>query len=186
MDRTRPRTVAENPRKREAPSDTRAQTGRWKGNVADTDLSNLVGLDDGALIQRAGEREAFSEPVRRHEDAVYRVCKRVLGDREGAQDAALGALIRAYRKLEIFRERGSCRTWMLGLAVNVGLNERARRKEPTPQDVDREPVPSPEDRVIEADGIARLYPVLRSTPGRPDLLRSICSRSVSRLLLCSS
>jgi RNA polymerase sigma-70 factor (ECF subfamily) len=59
-------------------------------------LPELVGLDDGALVARtqAGEREAFSELVRRHQTAVYRVCYHILGSRENAEDAAQEAFTR--------------------------------------------------------------------------------------------
>lgn len=126
------------------------------------DLSNYVGLDDGALVHRsrAGEREAFSELVLRHQDAVYRVCYRVLGDREDAQDATQEAFIRAYNKLDTFQERSAFKTWMLRLSVNLSLNERARRKGPPPEDMLQEPPPGPEAEAIQSDGIARLHGAL--------------------------
>lgn len=100
-------------------------------------LPELVGLDDGALVARtqAGEREAFSELVRRHQIAVYRVCYHILGSRENAEDAAQEAFTRAYRKLETFQGRSRFKTWMLRLTINVSLNERARRREPPRKDM---------------------------------------------------
>lgn len=127
------------------------------------DLSKLIGLDDGALVSRTqiGEREAFSELVRRHQTAVYRVCYRILGNKEDAEDAAQEAFIRAYRKLDTFQGRSAFKTWMLRLAINVSLNERGRRKGPPPKEMLPEPVPGPEGQVIEAEAATRLHEALR-------------------------
>lgn len=64
-------------------------------------LSNLRDLDDSALVERIqydDDRRAFSELVRRHQGVVYRLCYRVLGNREDARDASQEAFLRAYNK----------------------------------------------------------------------------------------
>jgi RNA polymerase sigma-70 factor (ECF subfamily) len=126
-------------------------------------LSELTRLNDGALVTRAqaSEREAFSELVRRHQTAVYRVCYRILGSREDAEDATQEAFIRAYRKLETFQGRSGFKTWMLRLAINVSLNERGRRKELPRREMLPEPVPGPEEEMIEAEAAARLHKALQ-------------------------
>jgi RNA polymerase sigma-70 factor (ECF subfamily) len=94
-------------------------------------LSNLKGLDDGALVERIqydDDRRAFSELVRRHQAVVYRSCYRVLGNREDARDASQEAFLRAYRKLDTFQGRSAFKTWMLRLTMNVSLNQRSRRE----------------------------------------------------------
>ena len=49
---------------------------------------------DGELVRRfvGGESRAFDELMRRHEDRVFAVCLRVMGDRELALDATAGDL----------------------------------------------------------------------------------------------
>lgn len=103
-------------------------------------------LDDGTLVEWAqnGDREAFSELVRRHQAAVYRSCYRILGNREDAKDASQEAFLRAYRKLDTFQGRSAFKTWMLRLAMNISLNERSRSRT-LPADIAlAEAIPGPE------------------------------------------
>lgn len=127
-------------------------------------LSRVAELSDEALVARAqtGDRRAFSELVRRHQTPVFRVCYRVLGDREDAKDAAQEAFVRAYRKLDSFEGRSSFKTWMLRLTMNVSLNERGRRKENLPlEDWAPERAPGPETEAMKADAVARLHRALQ-------------------------
>jgi len=126
-------------------------------------LSKFIELDDGALVARsqAGDREAFSGLVRRHQSAVYRVCYRVLGNQEDAEDAAQEAFIRAYNKLDSFQGRSKFRTWMLRLAINVSLNERGRRKGSSPEGAWPAPAPGPESELLRSEASARLYEALQ-------------------------
>ena len=109
-------------------------------------LSNLRELGDDALVARAqdGGRRAFSELVRRYQAVIYRSCYRILGDREDAKDASQEAFIRAYRKLHTFRGNSAFKTWMLRVAMNVSLNERARRKLSRADAASAEAIPDPE------------------------------------------
>lgn len=111
---------------------------------------------------KTGDRRAFSELVRRHQSPVFRVCYRVLGNREDAKDAAQEAFVRAYRKLDGFEGRSSFKTWMLRLTMNVSLNERGRRKETLPlEDWAPERTPGPEAEAMKADAVARLHKALQ-------------------------
>lgn len=126
-------------------------------------LSKVIKLDDVALTARArsGDRAAFSELVARHQDAVYRVCFRVLGRREDAEDAAQEAFVRAYRKLDGFEGRSSFRTWMIRLSMNVSLNERSKRKEPLTEAPMPAPAPDPEDELLSSETVASVHAALR-------------------------
>ncbi len=140
----------------------------------DLNLSNYTtDVDDAALVTRAqaGDRQAFSGLVRRHQTTVYRVCYRVLGDQEDAEDAAQEAFIRAYRKLDTFMGQSAFKTWLLRLTVNVSLNERGRRKSVVyldGADPDGEarpaPEPGPEDELLRAEAAAQLHRCLQSLP----------------------
>ena len=131
------------------------------------DLSNGTAADDAALVARAqaGERGAFSLLVRRHQATVYRVCYRVLGDREDAADATQEAFLRAYRKLDTFAGRSAFKTWLLRLAMNVSLNERARRKSAVVLDeAATAPTPGPEGEVLRLESVAQLRQALQLLP----------------------
>ncbi len=113
---------------------------------------------------RSGNRRAFSELVRRHEEPVFRVCYRILGNREDAKDAAQEAFIRAYRKIDGFEGRSSFKTWLLRLTVNVSLNELGKRKETlTLEDwTPAEFAPGPEAEAMKADALAKLHKALQA------------------------
>lgn len=111
----------------------------------------------------AGNRRAFSELVWRHQAPVFRVCFRILGNREDAKDAAQEAFIRAYNKLDGFEGRSSFKTWMLRLTVNVSLNERERRKESLPlEEWAPDRIPGPEAELVKAEAMARLHKALQA------------------------
>ena len=129
-------------------------------------------MDDAALVARArtDDQQAFAALVQRHQATVYRVCYRVLGNREDAEDAAQEAFLRAYRKLDTFRGESAFGTWLLRLAVNVALNEHQRRR-----GLLRWGRPSPAAR---ASGPARSWDPSRTccAPRRPRSSTRRCSR----------
>jgi RNA polymerase sigma-70 factor (ECF subfamily) len=95
---------------------------------------------DRALLERhvAGDATAFSELVRRHQDRLWAVALRTLGDREEAADAVQDALLSAYRAAGGFRGDAKVSTWLHRIVVNACL-DRARRQQSRPT------VPLPDD-----------------------------------------
>lgn len=130
------------------------------------DLSNTIEPDDAALVARAraGDREAFSALVRRHQAIVFRVCHRILGEREDAADAAQEALVRAFRKLDTFRGQSAFRTWLLRLTVNVALNERERRRPTAALDDERAAPGAGADTIAQAEAAAQVHQALQQVP----------------------
>ncbi len=91
------------------------------------------GVDDAALLRAhtAGDRDAFTELVRRHRDRLWAVALRTLGDREDAADALQEALLHAYRSADRFRGDSAVTTWLHRIVVNSCL-DRARRRQVRP------------------------------------------------------
>jgi RNA polymerase sigma-70 factor, ECF subfamily len=87
-------------------------------------------LDDLDLVKRSkrGNREAFSELVRRHQQIVYNVAYRFMRDPAGAEDMSQEAFIKAFRLLKGFRGDCSFSTWMYRVTCSVCLTELSRRK----------------------------------------------------------
>ncbi len=128
------------------------------------ELSNLTEIGDAQLVDRAraGDRKAFSELVRRHQRTVYRVCYRVLGHTQDAEDATQEAFIRAYDRLHSFQGRSAFKTWMTRLAVNVSLNALDRRKGTKPLFEEHEaPVPGPEADAVRREAASELHRALQ-------------------------
>jgi len=79
----------------------------------------------------AGEREAFAELVRRHQDAAFNLAYRMTGHRQDAADLAQEAFIRAYRKLYSYQPAYPFKNWVLGICANLARNwfrSEARRR----------------------------------------------------------
>lgn len=97
--------------------------------TTDATQTMFDGSDEALVGQtKAGEVEAFSELVRRHQTAVYNLCFRFMRDPALAEDMAQEAFIKAFRLLRGFRGDSSFSTWLYRVACSVCLTELGRRK----------------------------------------------------------
>lgn len=76
----------------------------------------------------AGEGDAFSTLVERHQARLLRLAERMLGDVEEARDAVQEVFLKAFRGAAGFRPRGGVFTWLYRIAVNHCLNRLRRRR----------------------------------------------------------
>ena len=94
-------------------------------------LGSASGLPDGSLLDRflnGGPDEAevaFAVLVERHGPMVMQVCRRILGDRHDAEDAAQAAFLVLARQARSIRRMDSVASWLYGVAARVAA--RARR-----------------------------------------------------------
>lgn len=99
--------------------------------------------EERALVDRAadGDTAAFAELVRRHQQEVFTLAVRLLGDRELAADVSQEALVRAWRALPSFRGEAAFTTWLHRITVNTAWSarRRARRHHGAPLDSISEP-----------------------------------------------
>ena len=84
----------------------------------------LADLSEAALIEAClgGRSGAFDLVVERHRRAVYRLCRRFVGNHEDASDLSQEIFLRAYKGLRSFRGQSSLATWLYRIGVNVCLN----------------------------------------------------------------
>lgn len=80
------------------------------------------------LIARAqkGDRAAFAALLREHQDEVYTLARRLVGDPHLASDVAQEALIRAWRALPRFRGDARLSTWLYRITVNTAWTHKER------------------------------------------------------------
>jgi RNA polymerase sigma-70 factor (ECF subfamily) len=75
----------------------------------------------------AGDGEAFRVLVERELGPVVGICRRILGHRTDAEDAAQDALVEAYRGLATYRGTGSFGAWLTRIAIRAAWARRAAR-----------------------------------------------------------
>jgi RNA polymerase sigma-70 factor (ECF subfamily) len=93
-----------------------------------------TGQDDAALLARVveGDHDAFTALMRRHEDRVFAVCVRIMGNRATALDATQETFLTLYRKASQYRATAAVGTWLYRISVNTCYDLlRKERRRPT-------------------------------------------------------
>jgi RNA polymerase sigma-70 factor, ECF subfamily len=128
-------------------------------------------LDDAPLVRRVlgGDRDAYGQLVRRHQEVLYRFLRGMGLDHDTALDLTQDAFVKAYGSLPDCREPQHFRAWLFRIARNHCLDhlKNVRRlsvpfsalDDPDAIADDRAPMP---DRALTL-GVAleRLAPALR-------------------------
>ncbi len=88
------------------------------------------GSDSGEadLIRRvqAGDKMAFAELVVAHQQFVYNLALRTLGEAQEAEDVAQEAFVRAWLALPRFRAEARFQTWLYRIVTNLCYNRLPR------------------------------------------------------------
>lgn len=99
---------------------------------------------DPTLMARVadGDHGAFTQVMSLHEDRVFSVCLRILGDREKALDATQETFLTVFRKAGQFKGNAAPGTWIYRIAVNASYDQlrklKRRRANPLPDSIDIE------------------------------------------------
>ena len=79
---------------------------------------------------------AFPRLVAEHQDRLYTIALRLLGDRRDAEEVAQDALVRAFRAIRDYPrervERLRLRPWLASITVNLARNRRRRHDDRQP------------------------------------------------------
>jgi RNA polymerase sigma-70 factor, ECF subfamily len=148
----------------------------------------VAGEPDLALVAaaRRGDRPALDALLRRHQERVYALCRRMTGNDADALDATQEALLAVCRGLDRFDGRSAFTTWMYRVATNACLDEmrrRGRRPVPVdpPVDTAARGVPG-EDVALRVDidaALARLPEEFRAAV----VLRDLCELDYAEIAL---
>jgi RNA polymerase sigma-70 factor, ECF subfamily len=86
-------------------------------------VSDLRAWSEMQLIADAkgGERAPFGELCERHMKRVFGVTRRIMRNREDAEDAAQECFLNAFVHLKDFDERSQFATWLTRIAINAAL-----------------------------------------------------------------
>jgi len=106
------------------------RAGNLPDRLSPSDSSPMAKLTDRDLVDRArrGDKEAFSELMRRHQPRIYRLAVHMLRDSADAEDVTQETFVRAYRALARFDGRSEPYTWFYRIGVNLSLNRIRARK----------------------------------------------------------
>jgi RNA polymerase sigma-70 factor (ECF subfamily) len=87
---------------------------------------NAIPPDEARLVAAAasGDSTAFEEIVRRHAGLVLSLGRRILGNREAAEDLLQDVFLKVHRALAGYRAEASLKTWIARIAVNAARNRK--------------------------------------------------------------
>jgi RNA polymerase sigma-70 factor (ECF subfamily) len=83
-----------------------------------------MSLAERLLIARLRKRDeqAFNEVVRLHEDQVFNLVFRMVGNRAEAEDIAQEVFVTVFKSIDSFRGESKFTTWLLRIAANHSKN----------------------------------------------------------------
>jgi RNA polymerase sigma-70 factor (ECF subfamily) len=125
-------------------------------------------LSDEQLLDQfiAGRRACFDALVRRHEDRIFALALRMMGDRSEALDASQEIFFTLWRRASSFRGDSSFSTWLYRIGINTCHDLlRKRKRVPQPQEELPEPVdagPDIEEGVAVRMDLARALAEIQS------------------------
>jgi RNA polymerase sigma-70 factor (ECF subfamily) len=155
-------------------------------------------MDDTLPAALAADLDAaFERLVRSHQDRLYSIALRLLGDPRDAEEVAQDAFVRAHRAIAGYPPERTrdlrLRPWLATIVVNLCRN-RVRRREPVLVPIDgpdggpdqtaplagvlrtRDPRESPPDAALRREGASRWAALLAALPDRyraPVVLRHV-------------
>jgi RNA polymerase sigma-70 factor (ECF subfamily) len=127
----------------------------------------------------AGDPDAFAELFARHQDRLWAVALRTMGNPHDAADGLQDALVAAYRRADSFRGDAAVTTWLHRVVVNACLDRlraaKVRRATALPDDLEEHaglgssytstsPADDPEEVAIAADRRRALLHALATLP----------------------
>jgi RNA polymerase sigma-70 factor (ECF subfamily) len=131
--------------------------------------------EDAVLVRNAqkGDMDAFESLVRKYQQRIYALCRRLTGAHQSADDLAQETFIKAYFALARFDPQWPLYPWLRRIALNTGLNYlKARGRERSIEDgslgAKRMPTAArsddPEERLERSEFQAKLDWAVESLP----------------------
>lgn len=138
-------------------------------------VARVAALARAALAADA-RRVTFADLVREHQDEVFGLALRMLGDRDQAGDVASTVFLKAYRAFDRYDPARPARHWLLRIAINECISagralarERGRRA-PANAALDVPAAgPAPDDEAVAREERERIR---SAVAGLPELYRT--------------
>ncbi len=112
----------------------------------DTDEAERRRVADWVARARTGDEEAFGELVRTYHERVFGVIYRMIHHAEDARELAQQAWVKAWQRLDSYKQESQFFTWIYRIAVNTAMDHvrrQARRREVSLEDASPGAEPQP-------------------------------------------
>ena len=159
----------------------------------------MITIDEIKCVKKAarGDASAFESLVMHYQGQIYRLCFRMTGNSEDAQDMTQEAFLKAWKNLSTFQFDSAFSTWLYRLASNCCLDLlRSMKRKPTvsltaeTEDEDGEIIdvaddaPSPEEEAIvsqERDDLRKALALLDDEQRQILILRVVNDLSYTEI-----
>jgi RNA polymerase sigma-70 factor (ECF subfamily) len=86
--------------------------------------------NDAELVKAClkGENKAYEALVRKYQKAVYNLALRMVRNPDDAEDIAQTVFVKAYEKLDSYKESHEFFSWIYRIAINESINFSKKRK----------------------------------------------------------
>ncbi len=91
------------------------------------DASTKEELENLILRCQTGDRQAFMELVKSHQNMVFAVLYRMMKDRQEVEDLAQEVWVKVYQSIRKLKAPGAFRSWLHRIALNT-FRDRMRQK----------------------------------------------------------
>jgi len=127
--------------------------------------------DERDIITRcqSGDEYAFEQLFYRHQEKVYNVAYRMMGNRQDAEEVTQDVFLRVYQKVSSLKSTSAFSTWLYRITTNMCVDEINRRKKrPVEESFSQSNLDSfcsdfnPEDKVIANEEQALLWEAINS------------------------
>lgn len=107
-----------------------SQPDALAGIPAGKDSRKAGAQEDRDLVRQAqrGNKEAFEELVRRHQNRVFAVARGILKRQEDVEDVSQQVFVKAFFALKRFDQRSAFSTWLYKITVNECWDVLRKRK----------------------------------------------------------
>ena len=89
------------------------------------------------LKSQEGDRRAQNELFKLYADAMYNICRRMMGDEDDAKDVLQDSFIHAFTRIKGLRNIDTFSAWIKRIVINHCLNA-LKKKRITVSDIDKE------------------------------------------------
>ena len=124
--------------------------------------------EEWRLIRRAqcGDDDAFGQLVACHQQVVFNIAYRMMGNRQEAEDVAQEAFVKAYQALDRFDAQQPFAPWIRRIATNTALNRIKQQRPETELNEEILPAeqPGPETQAIAGEVSDRLRAAIAALP----------------------